>query len=416
MLVCRLWRALALSYPRLWQEIYSVKGLRWLQIALARAGNGLLDLHMQDALPSVAVSALPILIAHSRRLRTLSFPPLKGGQYRKALRLLMRDLPALTRLELSIASETGTVIDHYPLVVSPEAFPALRILRLSCFLIPWEPSAYAKLTRIDLRGCTRSISSSPPRFEPYPPVHFPKLRRLVIWDRVTDVSRFMSYIRLPPTTVVRLVATYNRQTDIRALSNVFLSLLPPDRTGLPMLRSSTKAVLMFSEENGKMYGFNSTKSITLKLCAPVRRSWDAYLGRALAEFPVVFAGAPLEELGVTGNLGYVAGASAWLAALSPFPKLKLLHVGGDGSARDLGDYRGGQRHQPPKALLETLRRRAAVGAPMLERLELVLDADEADGPACDQSVDEHRAELEALVGEFLDVPTWFRPNLSHIPR
>ncbi|KAI0741574.1 hypothetical protein C8Q80DRAFT_143147 [Daedaleopsis nitida] len=83
-------------------------------------------------------------------------PPLKGGQYRTALQLLMRDLPALTSLELSIASETGTVIDNYRLVVSPEAFLALRILQFSCFLIPWEPSAYAKLTRIDLCGCTVS--------------------------------------------------------------------------------------------------------------------------------------------------------------------------------------------------------------------------------------------------------------------
>ncbi|KAI0710690.1 hypothetical protein C8Q76DRAFT_694727 [Earliella scabrosa] len=366
MLVCRLWRALALSVPQLWQEIHVRNGLQWFEIALPRSGNGPLDLHFHAASAKVAILALPKLAGLTRRIRTLALPPLGASQYRKTLALLNKPFPILSVLQLAITSEIGLIISHAPLDISLAHFPALRTVRLSCFLIDWEPEAYSKLKRIDLRGCTvssfgglysfeqlmdmlagcrvleelelqQSISSIvivnlPPEVEDYPPVHLEKLRRLVIWDKAPVVARFLSYIRVPPTALVRLAGTHDRHVNIHALSDAALSLLPKDRdpSALPILQSVKRASITFLGEIAKMRGWDGDTKVTIKLRASVPKKWETYLERGLREFRAIFAGAPLEELVVTGLHDYVSDSATWVDLLAAFPKLRLLEVYGFG--------------------------------------------------------------------------------------
>ena len=329
MLVCREWRALAVSTPGLWRVIHVDKSLKWLQLSLPRTRTMALDLIFRNTM--LALGAIPILCAVSHRIRKLALPEMTGGSFVNVRRtIFMEKLAALEELDLSISSAIGMMIRQAPLGFTPDRFPRLHTFRLSCFLIDFQPAAYKKLRRLDLRGCTvsamfggmysyeqlidmlagcegleelqlqQSISAivliNLPHEREHRVIRLSKMRKFVIWDKTPVVSRFLSYIDLPMESSVRIVGTYDSRTDIRTAVDAFVSLLPKDRSGFPILRAVTSADLAFFQTHAKLRAWRGDTKVTLKLRSSTDRKWEFYFHRGLREFRDIFAGAPLAEL------------------------------------------------------------------------------------------------------------------------
>ena len=305
------------------------KSLKWLQLSLPRTRTMALDLIFRNTM--LALGAIPILCAVSHRIRKLALPEMTGGSFVNVRRTIFKEkLAALEELDLSISSAIGMMIRQAPLGFTPDRFPRLHTFRLSCFLIDFQPAAYKKLRRLDLRGCTvsamfggmysyeqlidmlagcegleelqlqQSISAIvlinlPPERE-HRVIRLSKMRKFVIWDKTPVVSRFLSYIDLPMESSVRIVGTYDSRTDIRTAVDAFVSLLPKDRSGFPILRAVTSADLAFFQTHAKLRAWRGDTKVTLKLRSSTDRKWEFYFHRGLREFRDIFAGAPLAEL------------------------------------------------------------------------------------------------------------------------
>ncbi|RPD53947.1 hypothetical protein L226DRAFT_538813 [Lentinus tigrinus ALCF2SS1-7] len=461
MLVCREWRAVAVMTPSLWHVIHVDKSLKWLQISLPRTRTLPLDFIFRDSL--LALDAIPIICAISHRIRKLALPEMTSGSFAVVRRTIFKEkLAALQELDLSITSAIGMMIRQAPLGFTPDRFPDLHTFRLSCFLIDFEPAAYHKLRRLDLRGCTvsamfggmysyeqlidmlagcealeelqlqQSISTIvlvnlPPERE-HRVVPMSKMRRFVIWDKTPVVARFLSYIDLPIESSVRIVGTYDSRTDISTAVDAFVSLLPRDRSGFPILRAVTRADLAFFQTHAKLRAWRGDTKVTFKLRSSTDRKWEFYFNRGLREFRDIFAGAPLEELKLLGDMGAISkSATTWKDTFAAYPTLQRLLVSGyrspvamlralvespstpDGSASMnvvVPSLRHIQLQYLPwypdyvDTLVEILRRRKSLGAVGLDILDIEFLVAEEIKAKCEQSLSRHDEELHSLVGDF----------------
>ncbi|KAI0700260.1 hypothetical protein C8T65DRAFT_811998 [Cerioporus squamosus] len=460
LLVCREWRAVAVTTPILWKVIHVDKSLKWLQLSLPRTRTAPLDFIFRNAI--LALESIPILCSVSHRIRKLALPEMNHAGFTLVRRTVFKkQLPLLEELDLSITSEIGMMIRAAPLGFTPDRFPKLHTFRLSCFLIDFEPAAYTKLRRLDLRGCTVSamfggmysyeqlidmlagcealeelqlqqsistivLTNLPPERE-HRVIRLSKMRKFIIWDKTPVVARFLSYIDLPIESTVRIVGTYDSRTDIRAARNAFVSLLPKDRSGFPILRAVTKADLAFFQTHAKLRAWRGDTKVTFKLRSSTDRKWEFYFNRGLNEFRDVFAGAPLEELKLLGDMGAVPkDSTTWRDTFAAYPTLKRLLVTGYRSPIPMlralaesppghGDSAvGSAQVVTPKlhyvqlqylpwyegymdTLVETLRQRASRGAEGLDTLDIEFLVREEDKAKCEQSVSQHDDELRSLV-------------------
>ncbi|KAI0692422.1 hypothetical protein C8T65DRAFT_76963 [Cerioporus squamosus] len=137
MRVCRHWRTVALETPLLWQVVDIGKSTRWLELALVRSRNAVLELYFH-AYPT-SVEALPMLTPHMHRGRKLLLPPMPLAALRSLLSSTQSTtFPVLDELRLwADASEDQRPADYVPFDLSPTRLPALRVLHLQNAVVPW---------------------------------------------------------------------------------------------------------------------------------------------------------------------------------------------------------------------------------------------------------------------------------------
>ncbi|RDX42267.1 hypothetical protein OH76DRAFT_1411349 [Lentinus brumalis] len=460
MLVCREWRAVAVTTPSLWKVIHVDKSLKWLQFSLPRTRTSPLDFIFRNVM--LALEAIPVICSVSHRIRKLGLPEMNNAGFTLIRRTIFKtELPLLEELDLSISSEIGMMIRAAPLGFTPDHFPKLHTFRLSCFLIDFKPNAYKNLRRLDLRGCTvssmfgglysyeqlidmldgckaleelqlqQSISTIvlinlPPERE-HRVIRLAKVRKFVIWDKTPVVARFLSYIDLPIESSMRIVGTYDSRTNIRTAKDAFVSLLPMDRSGFPILRAVDRADLAFFQTHAKLRAWRGDTKVTFKLRSSTDRKWEFYFNRGLNEFRDVFAGAPLQELKLLGDMGGVPkDSTTWRDTFAAYPTIKRLLVTGYRSPipmlRALAESPSAPGDSAPGSaqvvaprldyvqlqylpwyedymdtLVETLRQRMSRGAAKLDTVDIEFLVREEDKAKCEQSLNVHHDELRSLV-------------------
>ena len=373
MLVCRHWRALAVSNPRLWQTIYIKKRPEWLETSVLRSGNIPLDITLKGGeaymvhpiYEQILSHSLPILSSVQHRLRRFRIFPLSPPGYNNALKLLKGNLPALEQLSLAVLARVGFGSRLTSLGFSLSQLPSLRDLCLEHLCVTWEPSVGASLRRLVLRDCVLKSSTTGKLFHTLDemvdvldscrsleelklhgvlasiPTNtisepsrrktcFPKLRKFVIWDNAPTISLLLSHLQLPVTAQVRLASYVTMyQREVRNLSHILSSFLPQDRTGLPHLRAATEARVSFVRMDSKIQAWCGDTKLTLKIRTTGTYLTD-YLQRALGELRDVFSEAPLEHLTISGDFSTVQDTMPWVETFTAFPTLETMYVDGYG--------------------------------------------------------------------------------------
>ena len=374
MLVCRLWRELALATPALWQTIDVAESLRWFTFILPRSASVPLDLLFTTR--ELVHAALPSLILHSTRIRSLILP----GDVPNTSSILSLDMPSLEALDfVTWGPQSTTSLSWREFVLDQQRFPRFRVLRLSHYVFT---DAFVgvlhQLQVIDLRVCEfRNQPSSLPAFfdileacprleelrlyrvlsslhggspdHPRLTTKRPlKLHKLVLHDVPSLVALFLSCFTFSSELVTLRLSAWSptpvRSADVVALLS---SLLPTDRSGLPIMRRAlTRGSIDSGHSRLKLRcqgprgdaGWGGTRypAVTLKI-----PSWlfaegrcDGQLANAAEAFVRSFSGLVLEDLSVGTSIYGAMEPAQWTALFSAFPDIRNLDMQG-GTPEDL---------------------------------------------------------------------------------
>ncbi|EJF56073.1 hypothetical protein DICSQDRAFT_175269 [Dichomitus squalens LYAD-421 SS1] len=356
MLVCRRWREIGLSTRSLWRASRIGRKVEWLRLVLTRSGNLPVDLRFDESAPILLYT--PLLVSHIHRFRSVF---LHDTQMPHALPLLQAIFNADTSLPLLSGIDVSTAPGGR-LDLSPTRFPALRSLRLSSKNIHWTPAMFHQLRRLDLNECTyrdsaltmsqmmdvlaecaelehlrlrlflSKLRQRPTTTNDRTPITFPKMRVLDICETPAVISRFLSRVQLSADIdVVEITGRMAEATE--DLSDAFMSLLPADRSGLPLLRSVRHGQIDCWIDSWALVGQAEQRSgpkmtIALEFARNPRDSIAFYLENAMREFATIFAGAPLTTLHVLGDHQYASRPGAWVRLFAAFPTIEYLEIVG----------------------------------------------------------------------------------------
>ena len=390
MLVCRLWREVALATAALWNMIDIPRpalldprydsyrywhstttgpkentALKWLNLILSRSAR--MPLELVFARPEYGTAALPILATESRRIRSLTFPDSDTLQsIDPVLSVLQLDLPAIMELNM-LYDEDSTLknADSRPeqpperrAKITSERYPSLRILRLSNFTLHnASASIYPQLERLDLRFCSfdghlASLSNLLDALVGCPnlvelQLHFVlsmltdgapppasrtisllKLQKLVLRDVPLFTRRFLDHISIPTATTLRVIGIVDDPDPVFDVLNALIVMVPPPKPlHLPIFRSLTQATI---ENEGPSL---------LQLSSPTTKLSLQALSYGLSDLPSCLVAlrtlcfeSPLTTLEIDGgDLDDIHGMLPWRELFGVFGNLKSLKVGAIGS-------------------------------------------------------------------------------------
>lgn len=363
MLVCHHWRDLAVSTPCLWQAIKLRGNVEWFSRVLSRSKGLPLDLVIHRFASNSNISTCSrCLSPQFHRVRSIHFPAMHV-QIRLLNAVFGRHMPLLTDLDILVKSGG-------PLDLSPDRLPALRALRISSCAISWSPAMLSSLCCLHLDECTcqdetvtlndlldvvvgaghlqdlrlrnflsvlHEPSAASETRQPIP-ILIPKLLQLDIYDLPHLVSQFLSFVRLSSATDVRITGLI--LAPVPDTTDAFLSLLPHDTSGLPLLhlvvagriKNSLRSICSIE---GRMEQHSVGPQITLSLHwafnpeGPFATEASSYLERTLCEFAVVFSAAPPESLEIDGKHSHVHHLDAWARLFTAFPAIQHLELKGN---------------------------------------------------------------------------------------
>ena len=364
MLVCRRWRTLGISTPCLWQHIEVSDNLHWVELALVRSRSLAIRLMFTDRFP--LAETLHFLTPHAGRIQALIYPiAFLPGRISRLEGLFKVALPTLHEIEVVDRSCTPMSPAYDLSVLGNVPLPALRTLRLSSIYIPLQSRMLSNLhclcldgdvfhiKRIDhveflniLGGCVelkelrldrvlRHISEGT-----FPNrgirLTFPHLRKLVVRDHTWITSSFLSNLQLSQNVTLQVCLPWQGGLSHALYTESLDSLLPSDRSGLPILRTITTATInCWHEFYVAIKAKNRDAKITLKISGSMRDPGTFYLSEAQEQFRDLFAGAPLEHIELTGDLDLVPDIQYHLRFFAQYPELRSLRLSGCGSPNQL---------------------------------------------------------------------------------
>ena len=365
-LVCRHWRKVALATKTLWTSLeVEEHTLEWYNLAIARAQNAPLDIRFMHA--HLAVAAFPSLAPLSACICRLAIAD-DNPTLVSILDIMALNMPSLVELELvNKKPSLENVIPSRKLAFSQNQFPSLRILRVSHVMFT-ETSAFENLQVLDLRMCSfegdplswpqflkfldkchaleelrlyRILSTAlinPPNSS-FPTTASPsKFRKLVLHDKPTHVTRFLSHYTFPPDMTLRLTAWDTGPIrDTPVVTPMLERLLPIGRHRIVDMGRITRAEVDNLLESVKVRGWEladersrSDPLVALKLPGylfGVENLWYDALRHALVAFTRLFARAPLRTLNINGGFNGVS-TRLWVRVFEAFPTLEVLNCFG----------------------------------------------------------------------------------------
>ncbi|TFK83244.1 hypothetical protein K466DRAFT_555400 [Polyporus arcularius HHB13444] len=450
--VCRHWRAVALETPLLWQVVDVGNSTKWLELAIARTRDAVLELYFHSHRTGVE-ALLMLIMPHIHRVRKLLLPPMSLACLILLSPIHNETFPVLDELRLWVDEpQELRVAEYVPFDLSPSRLPALRVLHLQIAVVPWTAATMSRLRYLSLRSCSplqpipsfrqfldvieacseleelelhhfisRFASSS--IHESTRTIRLPKLRELVLGDAPDSIAHFIANVYIEETVTVRLEGWPAIIGD--ELQEGFQSLLPKNTSHLPVLRTLTEVWITLNiEDDQEIIGVVPRRSLPLTLSLSTKvdyTGWWSYHSTMLTEFAILFRDVRLQTLRVFLEPQNTQSFHTWIELFAAFPTLQHLeiHPGGDPvhvfmalsslSAPTEGpqlsrplcpnlrrlemDYLEFSERQH-RLMLIALRKRAALGIPKLEYVGLRYNEDGA-------------RKMRALVGDISDYVTVF---------
>ena len=390
MLVCRLWRDVALVTAALWTVIdiprardkpkssihkkiptitakMQDNALKWFNLILPRSAK--MHLELVFTRPEYGSAALPILATESRRIRSLTFPDSNTPQLTNAvLSVLQLDLPAVMELDmlyegnspLRYSASRPESLSERRAEITPERYPSLRIMRLSNLtLCKTSMSVLPQLERLDLRFCSFDVypasldnlldvlagcpnlveiqlhfvlsmltDGAPPPYARTIPLN--NLQKLVLRDVPLLTRRFLSHISIPAATTLGIFGTVDDLPPVFDVYSTLIAMVPlPDFHHLPIFNSLTEGTVYSGEESAHLKVSSPTAKVSLMILHDHYQHSD--LPSCLTALRTLCAESPLTKLDINGYFDEVEGTLPWRELFGVFGSLEILKLTGKGS-------------------------------------------------------------------------------------
>ncbi|KAI1793762.1 hypothetical protein LXA43DRAFT_1000390 [Ganoderma leucocontextum] len=273
--VCKYWYDAACDAPLLWQHIQAYTKPDWLRLSLQRSKTALVDVTLRSCQGYAA--AIPLLIDHADRLRTLATLDSEHGGFHLLKRLLLLELPNLKELRIA-GEEYAEDDDHVNLKPPLGHWPSIRVLRLTHLVLPVKSAIFGSLRVLDLAYMhdVPKMSTMPLDFaltvleachelqelklngvfpklvgESEILVSLPHLRRLEVTSHIGPTPRWpfpmsslvsnmlLRHVQLPLHAALKFVSQVKASTPVG-----YRSFIPPeDPSYIPILHHATFACL-----------------------------------------------------------------------------------------------------------------------------------------------------------------------------
>ncbi|KAI1793743.1 hypothetical protein LXA43DRAFT_204089 [Ganoderma leucocontextum] len=370
MLVCRHWRYVALSTPRLWRVIEVGKDLKWMGLAVSRSQNATLDISFWWN--ASVIASHPILLPVAERITVLTFNNVYEHQLAAALRLVNSAQSSLIKLCLArTPRERASWQDAFPNALhsvsfgrqrfpamtaltiegvrmtlqDPQAFfSRLRVLDVSRCLLLCDPPIFTVSTFLDvLARCAAleevSLCGVLSQFHHDQPEHvgksiqqsrivsIPKLRKLTIQDKVEVVSSSLSSLLVPPNVRVQLVGELESLSEDWAEPGLFIPVLPLNwRQTLPIL-DTVRAVTLDIDLGIRAFSDHGGVEIALDIKDGHQ---DVPMSRTVDEAIQLFSNAPLTSLTIVAYMVDELEEAEWSRLFAGFRTLESFALSGMG--------------------------------------------------------------------------------------
>ncbi|OJT02612.1 GPI-anchor transamidase [Trametes pubescens] len=382
LLVCRYWFTVGATTPMLWNYLYAKPSLNYLRTCLARSKDVKIDVVVPDV-PRMVPEVMFYILPHLHRVRSLMLGTVSAANSPHLKRFLQETMPAL---ELFSAVLGIGMLHSNMIEFTPERFPKLvnvsvdgiylvktaAFRRLKVLQIYGQIELFPVMTTDTLTDLLRELTSieelriyhmicyrddpAIPRPTPTARVILPSLRTLTLRNFGSPVTEHvLSVISIPPSSTVHIYAL----ADIQPGGGVApfsaggtRSLLPADRTGLPILSSATEVFIdsTGASERGHVVKLSGPPTPAGRGCLKLVRELhlEEYLDHLRAhplppDLTDVCRDAPIQAMRIEVEAESCERVS-WRDALAPFVALRELAVfGEEGRLRGQGftDYGGG---------------------------------------------------------------------------
>ncbi|KAI0708716.1 hypothetical protein C8T65DRAFT_649815 [Cerioporus squamosus] len=306
--VCRHWHSIVCATPMLWWLVRVLPETRMEHVELVLSRSKELPIEVDIYFPHNVAPYMEVLLRHRPRLASFHVQDLRRSQASHVDKFIQHPMPGLHTLNMWLnpvldpmddddddEDETPAVVEEeeeFMLQLSLDSYPELRELSLRGVglqgPLPRGPYGLSppRLTHIELRDsisphcnivefvrflgdCHHLQTITLVRFRPFeedfdtlvdldtldplPVVALaPTLRRLVVEDIDKYVARLLSGLTVPASTDVRLTKLINMRDgdELRFVSDLvkegFLTVLPEDKSGLPLFNRLTSVYLCLS--------------------------------------------------------------------------------------------------------------------------------------------------------------------------
>lgn len=350
--VYRRWYEILTTMPSFWRDVYVSSHPEWLELCLSRCAGMTADIYFTGRFALQAT--LPILEEHAHLVRAITYSVLRASWATDITQLLALPFPALEEVEVSVTtkSERRAIVE-----LPPESYANLQSMYLQSCNAPHDLAAYVALRTLEivdslwsisfndllnilvsaeqleilvLDNCLSGLRHCPGGFpSTHPPIRSPatlsRLRELKLTTvRSSLGAQILAHIRVPNATQIEVCTYANSEY---AQPSVW-GILPRNAASFsPIFTTATSVSVGFpSSQRCKVVAQSATRYLSMQVRLRDQTQFgDAW--EAMEGFMTTFTDAPVSSLTVTGDAGFVSGAT-WEHVFRSLPTLTHLDLAG----------------------------------------------------------------------------------------